>query len=227
MLKNNIWKDLLSDLNGIGQLMLEFLLLPFTFLPIENMASARFSHFMNRMNWLLIIFSPSTFNLMFSLLKLVKKTVYRTWLIFRLNWLRTLKYWALHGFLSELWIVLVLCLLMTRNIFITIQYVLLCYVWHSLVTSDYFVKEIIWSVHETTGFAWWQPYDPLGKQVSTLSKVADKVKLEDSGAFKQLIGMLRWNKQIIGYLRRKAESRDGSNSKKAIRRKDRKLNMKK
>lgn len=225
-LRNNIWKDLLSDLRGAGQLLIEFLLLPFTFLPIENMNSARFSHFINRMNWFLIIFSPSSWNLMFSFCKLIKKTLYRTWLIFRLNWLRSLKYWALHGFLSELCIVLVLCLLMTRSILLTIQWVVLCYVWHSLVTSDYFVKEIIWAVHETTGFAWWQPYDPLGKQVSTLSKVADKVKLEDSGAYKQLIGMLRGNKQITGYLRRKAESRDGSSSTKAIRRKVKKKNSK-
>lgn len=37
-------------------------------------------------------------------------------------------------------------------------------------------------------------------------KVADKVRLEDSGAYKEIISMLRGNKQIIGYLRRKNES---------------------
>jgi hypothetical protein len=205
-LRRNIWRDLLKDLSTSYVLLLEFVLLPFTFLPIENMKSARFSHFMNRTNWILIIFSPSSFNLVLSLFKLVKKAIYKAWLIFRLNWLRSLKYWSLHGFMSELFIASVLSFLLTRSLFVTLEWMLLCFVWHKIVTSDYFSKEIIWLVHETTGFAWWQPYDPLGGNVSTLAKVAEKVRLEDSGAYKEIISMLRGNKQIIGYLRRKNES---------------------
>jgi len=205
-LRQNIVRNLTKDLIGMYTLFLEFLVLPFTFLPIENLESARFSHFMNRTNWILMIFSPSILNLLFSLFKLLKKITYKTYLISRLSFLRILKNIAMRGFVIPLIFGSLLCLFITRDLLYLFIWVNISYALHSFITSDYFVREIIWSVHETTGFAWWQPYDPVEASVTTLNKVVDRVKLEDSGAYKQIISMLRGNRHIRDYLVRRNES---------------------
>lgn len=45
----NLFNDLRKDFARIGNLSREYLLLPFTYLPIENDDSPRFSHFNNYM----------------------------------------------------------------------------------------------------------------------------------------------------------------------------------
>jgi hypothetical protein len=44
-------------------------------------------------------------------------------------------------------------------------------------------------IHSTRGYSYWPAYDPMESSVTTLAKVADKVKLEDSGAYRSLIRM--------------------------------------
>jgi hypothetical protein len=62
------------------------------------------------------------------------------------------------------------------------------------------------SLHSTEGYIYERPYDPIDSSITTLEKVADKILLEDSGAYKQLVRMLRGNPQFDSYYRRKAVS---------------------
>jgi hypothetical protein len=62
----------------------------------------------------------------------------------------------------------------------------------------------------THGYAKWPGYDPGESIVTTLSKVVDKKKLEDSGGFRQLLSLIHDNPTIVAYKKRLIPLKDKS-----------------
>jgi hypothetical protein len=80
---------------------------------------------------------------------------------------------------------------------------------HEFMYSYWFSTFIRKQIHSTRGYSYWPAYDPMASSVTTLEKVADKVKLEDSGAYTSLIRMSSGVPFVNKYLR----NRDNSLSK--------------
>lgn len=64
-------------------------------------------------------------------------------------------------------------------------------------------------IHSTRGYSYWPAYDPMASSVTTLEKVADKVKLEDSGAYRSLIRMSSGVSFVHKYLVNRDKSTKG------------------
>jgi len=121
-------------------------------------------------------------------------------------------YYNTNGFLSELLYFSIMNLLLTRDLWYTIYWVVLIYALHIIVTSSYvriFVRSRIYFsplygfpgvnvIEDTTS----PVYDPFESTLTTLVKVASDVKLEDSGAWINLINLLKSRRSVKQLLER-------------------------
>jgi hypothetical protein len=205
-LRNQIITDFIKNISKIGALFLEFLRVPFTYLPIENASSTRFSHFSNRIAWILVVFSPTIPTLMNSLIELLMKTILCASLLLKMKILRTMDKWSREGILSVSILTSLFLVVATRDLFVVCLWGLLCYALHNLITLPAVTKWLSWAQFTSKGWTYWSAYKPIDSSISTLEKVVDKVLLEDSGAFKQIIRMLRGNSQVRTYLINRKES---------------------
>jgi len=101
---------------------------------------------------------------------------------------------------------LVLVLISTLDPTLTLQWAFITLILKSIVKHERIVRYVQKSLHNTEGYIYERPYDPIDSSITTLNKVADKILLEDSGAYKQIVRMLRGNPQFEAYYRRKAVS---------------------
>jgi len=206
--RNKFLLDLFRDIFKIGRTFREYILLPFTYLPIENKFSPRFSHFTNSIAWILVVFSPSIWILVISLIKLLVKSLTKCYLLARLKFLSgSFKILKLR-YLFEAYMItfLVIVLILSLDPIITLQWAIATSIIKSIVKHERIVRYVQKTLHSTEGYIYERPYDPIDSSITTLEKVADKVLLEDSGAYKQLVRMLRGNPQFEAYYRRKAVS---------------------
>jgi hypothetical protein len=163
----------------------------------------------NFMYFYLAVGVPVIPNLFVRFLKQLQKVI--TGLVLIIRW-RTLEYFRVITIRKETdlrWCIVVLSFLMCSTwlglIFNTIIIVSV----HEFMYSDWFAQAIRMQIHSTRGYSYWPAYDPMSSSVTTLEKVADKVKLEDSGAYRSLIRMTSGVQFVHKYL----SNRDKSDSK--------------
>jgi hypothetical protein len=201
-------EDFRKDLIDLRKLLVTYLMVPFTFTPYSGDRSS-FAHVHPIFEVMYGYFAVSVPLLPIFLNQILIKfgsMVSRVYLLVRWYSLSKLKYYTIHGFRSELVIAVVLTWFSTWSIFLTVEAGLICSVIDWIVRTDTFgmwIRSEIWS---TKGYAYWPAYDPGKSTVSTLEKVVDKVLLEDSGAYRQIIRMTGSCNQIRVYLRNKSKS---------------------
>jgi hypothetical protein len=214
--RNKIIHDLIFTISKLGNLSREYLVLPFTYLPIENDISPRFSHFTNSLAWILIVFSPSSWNLAISLIKQLTKSFTNCYLLFRMRTLKLLFDWStqlrLLVYLDRedffYWNLLscVLAFLLSESFIFLCCWFLFWYISYRSIITTYVNKWLKQAIDSTPGYDKRKAYNPLDTSITTIEKVVDKIKLEDSGAYKQITRMLKGNSQFEKYLGRKANS---------------------
>lgn len=160
----------------------------------------------NFMYFYIAVAVPTVPNLFVRFLKQLQKVI--TGLVLIIRW-RTLEYLRVITIRKETdlrWCVVVLSFLLSSTwmglIFNTI--IIVCV--HEFMYTDWFAQAIRMQIHSTRGYSYWPAYDPMSSSVTTLEKVADKVKLEDSGAYRSLIRM----SSGVGFVSKYLRNRDTS-----------------
>jgi hypothetical protein len=180
---------------------------------------------MNFMYSYIAVVVPVIPNLFVRFLKQLQKVI--TGLVLIIRW-RTLEYLRIITIRKETdlrWLVVVLsfflCSTWQGMIFNTIIIVTI----HEFMFCDWFARAIRMSIHSTRGYSYWPAYDPMASSVSTLEKVADKVKLQDSGAYRSLIRMCSGrpfvhkfllNRETSGVEREKVVTKSSRRSKRGV-----------
>lgn len=207
----NVITDLRRDLSDLGRLLVTSLKIPLTFIPDFRGESPIIHPIANVMYGYTALSLPILVNLIFVVFKQLNKILSRVYLITRMNILVMLKYYSIHGFRSELWLGMIFTWFSTWDLFSVVFAGFIAFLVERLIKSNRFSMWTRMSIHSTKGYAYWPAYDPINSTVTTLSKVADKNLLEDSGAYKQIIRMCGSSAPIKGYLsnRRKSETGTG------------------
>lgn len=134
--------------------------------------------------------------------------------------LRGLLYYNTNGFLSESLCFTTMNLLLTRDLYYTSKLLVLMYALHTIVTSTYVriaVRSRIYfspvygfpgvnTIEDKTS----PVYDPFESTLTTLVKVSSDVKLEDSGAWINLINLLRHKRSVSQLLERQKANVKGT-----------------
>lgn len=144
---------------------------------------------MNFMYSYIAIVVPVIPNLFVGLLKQTAKLITGLWLIIR--W-RTLDYWRIITIRKEwdsVYIFLTIIFLLCSSYLSFIFYTVITVCIYNFIFTDWFAQKIRMQIHSIRGYSYWPAYDPMSSRVTTLEKVATKEKLEDSGAYHQLVRM--------------------------------------
>jgi hypothetical protein len=153
-------------------------------------------------------------NLFVSFLKKLAKLLTGLYLVVRWRTLEYLRVFTLRKHFEIFYLPIIIAFLLCSNWTLFLVISLVIYFVYLFVQSDWFGASIRMSIHSTRGYSYWPAYDPLSSRVSTLEKVATKVKFEDSGAYRSLIRM----SSGIGFVHKYLLNRgtDGAKSKKEV-----------
>jgi hypothetical protein len=164
---------------------------------------------MNFMYSYIAVVVPVIPNLFVSFLQKLAKLITGLWLIIR--W-RSLEYWRVITIRKEwdsVFVFLTIIFLLSPDFFWWIfnSIIILCI--YNFIFTDWFAQKIRMEIHSTRGYSYWPAYDPMSSRVTTLEKVATKVKLEDSGAYRSVIRM----SSGVGFVHRFLLNREKADSK--------------
>lgn len=134
--------------------------------------------------------------------------------------LRGMLYYNTNGFLSELLYFTIMNLLLTRDLRYTFGWVVLIYALHIIVTSTFVRTSVRSRIYFSPVYGFpgvntiedkTSPvYDPFESTLTTLVKVTSDVKLEDSGAWKNLINLLKSRRSVSQLLERQKANVKGT-----------------
>jgi len=164
---------------------------------------------MNFMYFYIALSVPIIPNLFVSSIIKLAKLITGLWLIVR--W-QTLQYWRVVTIRQQwnyVYPLLIMAFLLPSSYFGSIIFgtIVLCF--YNIIFTEWFSTLIRSEIHSTRGYSYWPAYDPLDSRVTTLEKVATKVKFEDSGAYRSLVRMCSG----VGFVHRFLSNRENQRSK--------------
>jgi len=221
----HIYKGFKKSLLEVIKLLKIYLNIPFTFVPDFSKDSRRFHPKANVVFWYTALSSPTPFVLIVSLLKEIVKITLRSLMLIRMEIIKVLNRSRLPQNL-DLWPLLSLLVAFVLMWFVIgILWVLTLYVKIDFEINDVFIFIILFS-HALVSYVRWfyqinpgeyntewlrnrtdlidRAFDPYHANISMLEKIADKHKLEDTGAWKQIIRMTFSSRRVQDLLLRNA-----------------------
>jgi hypothetical protein len=165
---------------------------------------------MNFMYFYIALTVPVIPNLFIGALRTLMKLL--TGLLLIIRW-RTLQWWrvyTLHSHLEFIYLfVMITFFILDIPDWISFNTVFLAF--NAIIHSEWFSTWIRKEIHSTRGYSYWPAYDPMSSRVTTLEKVETKMKLEDSGAYHQLVRMSSGVSFVHRYLLNREQSRSKRN----------------
>jgi len=201
-----IFKNLWRSLCELGKLLVIYIQIPVTFVPDHNRHNSGLPSIVNTIYSFITIGVPVQINLLHQFIGQLKKVILRAYLLGRFNLLSWLKHQTFVKVQSTLIICMVLLYFATGSFLLVIALFLS---WSLLWIPRVQFTIQIW-LFQTVGFDFpslrdtlqFPPYEPFSNSISTLQKVSDKVKLEDSGAYLEVLRICGNSSKMKAYLKR-------------------------
>ncbi|QKI79964.1 RNA-dependent RNA polymerase [Erysiphe necator associated mitovirus 16] len=210
------------ELYGLGKYLGALVRVPWTYVPnwqswedgIIRMPETRSDMpivhpLMNFMYSYIAVVVPVIPNLFVRFLKQLQKVITGLVLIIRWRVLESLRVLTIRKETDLRWCVVVLSFLLYSSWIELVMSTIIIVVVHEFMYSSWFAQAIRMQIHSTRGYSYWPAYDPMASSVTTLEKVADKVKLEDSGAYRSLMRMSSGVSFVHKYLVNRDKSTKG------------------